>query len=327
MSSWSWANVFDESHHGRLAAVAAVVNADHPNRSDERADELAAVAGADVLVTCWGAPHVSDAVVAEAPSLRLLAHAAGTVKGLLGDAGWARGIVVTSAAGENAKPVAEYTVAAIVMANKRAFLARDVYRTTRRWPPLTDELPVPGNRAKVVGVIGASRVGRLVLDLLRSYELETWVSDPMLDEAGAAALGARLVDLDELMAGADVVSLHAPLLPSTVGLIDARRLSLMKEGGVFVNTARGAIVDGDVLVDEVASGRITAVIDTTDPEPLPEGHPLLDLPGAFVTPHLAGSTGTELTRLADAAVEEVERFADGRPPRSQVTAADLPFIA
>lgn len=327
MSSWSWRNVFDDGHREALAEVCDVVNPDSPARSWDDVDTLASLRSADVLVTGWGAPALGPVQLQEAPSLRLVAHAAGTVKGMLDPAVWEHGITVVTAAGENARPVAEYAVAVAVLANKVAFLSRESYRTHRRWPPFPEPAPVPGNRAKVVGVIGASRVGRLVLDLLRPYELEAWVSDPLLDDAGAAALGARLVGLDELLTGADVVSLHAPLLPETVGMIDARRLALLKDGAVFVNTARGAIVDGDALVAELRGGRISAVIDTTDPEPLPPDHELFDLPNAFVTPHLAGSTGTELGRLADAAVDEVRRYVAGEPPLRQVTAADLPWIA
>lgn len=327
MSRWSWGAVFDERHRARLAACADLLHDGRPLRS--AADAAVVLPSADVVVTGWGAVPLDDELLAVAPDVQLVAHAAGSVKGLVGPAGWDRGITVTSAADENARPVAEYTLAAVLLAGKRAFTARDAYRASGKWPSVAEGLPVPGNRGKVLGVIGASRVGRAVLELVRrgGFELEAWVADPYLDEAGAAELGARLVDLDELVAGADVVSLHAPLLPETTGLIDARRLALLKDGAVFVNTARGAIVDGDALVAELATGRISAVIDTTDPEPLPAGHPLLGLDHAFVTPHLAGSTGTELGRLADAAIGEVERFAAGLPPRSPVTATDLPRIA
>lgn len=327
MSEWSWRNVFGLEDRARLAACCKLLNPDRPLTSFDGDAADAIIRDAHVLVTGWGAPHLAANVLGAAPLLQLVAHAAGTVKGVLAPEVWQRGIIVTNAAQENARPVAEYTVAMVVLANKNALLARDAYRQHRHLGPFPEPMPVPGNRSKVVGVIGASRVGRIVLELLRAYELETWVSDPLLDEGGATVLGARLVELDDLMAGADVVSLHAPLLPTTVKMIDARRLSLLKAGAVLVNTARGAIIDPDALTAELRSGRISAVIDTTDPEPLPPDHPLFDLPNAFVTPHLAGSVGTEMARLAGAAVHEVERFCRGHPPLRQVTASDLEVMA
>jgi phosphoglycerate dehydrogenase-like enzyme len=101
----------------------------------------------------------------------------------------------------------------------------------------------------------------------------------------------------------------------------------MKDGATLVNTARGAIVDTDALVEELQSGRISAVLDVTDPEPLPEGHPLRSLPNVFLTPHIAGAQGRELRRLADLAIAEVERFAAGEPPLHPVRETDLDRIA
>jgi phosphoglycerate dehydrogenase-like enzyme len=137
-----------------------------------------------------------------------------------------------------------------------------------------------------------------------------------VDAAEAAALGATLVDLDTLVATSDVVSLHAPSLPETRHLIDARRLALMPDGAVLVNTARGALVDTDALVAECAAGRLSAVLDVTEPEPLPVGHPLFGLPSVLVTPHVAGAQGNE-----------IERLVQGEPLRGLVRAEDLPRIA
>jgi phosphoglycerate dehydrogenase-like enzyme len=181
---------------------------------------------------------------------------------------------------------------------------------------------------KRVGLVGASHVGRLVIERLAPYDLSLAVYDPYLSAADAAALGVELVaDLDELCAGVDVLSLHAPDVEATKGMIGARQLSLLRDGATFINTARPALVDTRALEAELRSGRIAAILDVTDPEPLPVDHELLRLPNVFVTPHVAGAAGTELTRLADLAVEEVERHVAGLPPRYPVTAADLDRIA
>jgi phosphoglycerate dehydrogenase-like enzyme len=150
-----------------------------------------------------------------------------------------------------------------------------------------------------------------VLELLRPFDFEVLLADPHVEADEAARLGARLVGLDALMAGADIVSVHAPDLPETRRLVNAERLAAMKDGAVLVNTARGSLVDTDALVAELATGRISAILDVTDPEPLPTDSPLFDLPNLFLTPHVAGSQGNELARMGRFIVEEAERLAAG----------------
>ncbi|MET1006197.1 MAG: NAD(P)-dependent oxidoreductase, partial [Propionibacteriaceae bacterium] len=137
----------------------------------------------------------------------------------------------------------------------------------------------------------------------------------------------RLVELDELMAVSDVVSLHAPVLPSTLGMIGAAQLARMKDGATFVNTARGRLVDHSALRAELTNGRISAVLDVTDPEPLPADDPMFSLPNVQLTPHIAGSMGTELYRMTALALDEIEHFAAEQPPRYPVTRADLDRMA
>jgi phosphoglycerate dehydrogenase-like enzyme len=223
--------------------------------------------------------------------------------------------------------VAEYTLAAILFSNKKIFRLRDRYREVRGlrfWP---NEAPGLGNHRKTVGIVGASHIGRRVLTLLRPFDLDALVFDPFLDAAGAAALGATDVPLDELLVRSDVVSLHAPSLPETRHLLDARRLALMRDGATLVNTARGALVETEALVRELVSGRIDAVLDTTEPEILPAESPLYTLPNVFLTPHVAGSLGSETRRMAVLAVEEIERFARGEPLLHGLRADDLARVA
>jgi phosphoglycerate dehydrogenase-like enzyme len=278
----------------------------------------------EVLLTGWGCPRIDATALDQMPALRLVAHAAGTVKGHVDPVCWERRIVVTTAATANAVPVAEFTVAQIVLANKGVAAAASAYRRDRARP-----LPSPlvGNYERTVGIIGASTIGRLVLERLKSYDLDVVVSDPTIGPAEAVRLGARLVALDELMAVSDVVSLHAPVLPSTIGMIGAAQLARMRDGATFVNTARGVLVDHDALRAELVSGRISAVLDVTDPEPLAPEDVLFELPNVQLTPHVAGSLGTELRRMTALAIEEVERFAAGRPPGHPVSREDLERMA
>jgi phosphoglycerate dehydrogenase-like enzyme len=289
----------------------------------DQADEV--LAATDVLLGHWGCARLDGPLLDRAPRLRMLAYAAGTVRYVVTPDAFVRLDRITSGAAANAVPVAEYTVAAILWANKGAFLERERSRgvevpTTRRRHPV-------GNWAKRIGLVGASHVGRAVIELLAPYRCEVVIADPFLDDASASSLGVRRVDLDELVATSDIVSLHAPALPSTERMVGAAQLVSMIDGATLINTARGALVDHDALAAELATGRISAVLDVTDPEPLPTYHPLLALPNCVVTPHLAGSQGTELSRLAELVIDEITRFAAGDPARYPVVAGDLERVA
>ncbi|MGZ0145943.1 hydroxyacid dehydrogenase [Kribbella sp. WER1] len=284
-----------------------------------------ALASTDILITGWGCPRIDAGVLADAPRLTAVLHAAGSVKGHVGPEVWERGIAVSSAAAANAVPVAEFTVGAIRLAGKKAFQLAARYRDSGHEDHTLD--PAMGNVGRTVGIVGASRIGRLVLQMLAGSPYRLLVSDPFLSPDGAAGLGAELVELETLLGCSDIVSLHAPALPETRHLLDGRRLSSMRDGAVLVNTARGSLVDTDALAAECAQGRLYAVLDVTDPEPLPPHHPLLALPNVQVTPHVAGAMGSEIRLLGEYVAGEVERLVRGEPLAGRITAGDLPQIA
>jgi phosphoglycerate dehydrogenase-like enzyme len=235
-------------------------------------------------------------------------------------------VKVSSAVTGNALPVAEYTLAMILLVGKDAFDHRERFRRTHTYPGPA-ETAATGNLGRRVGVIGASRVGRRLLELLRPFDLTVLLHDPYVSPAEAAALGAESLSLEELLRHSDIVSLHAPDIPETHHMLDRGRLALVRDGGVLINTARGALVDHEALADELVSGRLSAVLDVTDPEPLPAGSPLYNLPNVFLTPHIAGSLGNELERLGRIVVEELERLVAGAPPAHEVLRADLARVA
>jgi phosphoglycerate dehydrogenase-like enzyme len=283
----------------------------------------------EVVVGSWGCTVLDDALLARMPKLRLLAYAAGTVKMTVTPATWEHGIAVSSAAAANAVPVAEFTFAAIVLIAKDVFRIRDRHREVRGREPVEGAGPTGsvGTRGLRVGVIGASTIGRLVIERLHTLEVEVAVSDPYLDAVAAAALGVEAMALDDLFSWADVVTVHAPELPSTRHLVNAERLARMHDGAWLVNTARGSLVDTQALTRECVSGRLCAFLDTPDPEPLPAESPMYDLPNVVLTPHIAGSLGSEVARMGDLAVAEVRRFLAGEPLHHEVRAEDLARIA
>lgn len=305
------AQLLAEGALDRLADVAAVDTARFV--SDFSDADPAALADTEVLFTHWGAPLLTADAVRAMPRLRAVIHAAGSVKHHVTEAVWERGIAVSTAAGANALPVAEFTLAAILFTGKRILDSARVYREARDQVPLLPYFAGHGNHRRTVGVVGASRIGRRVLQLLRPFDFEVLLYDPYVEAAEAETLGARRVDLDELVRRSSVVSIHAPQLPETQHMFDRRRLGLLRDGATLINTARGSLVDTDALTEELLAGRIHAVLDVTEPEVLPPGSPLYTLPNVLLTPHIAGSLGNELVRMAHWATDEVERYAEGRP--------------
>jgi len=298
----------------KLLDVTPLRSFDHPDLGDT-----------EVLLTSWGCPPIDGFALARMPKLRAVIHAGGSVKGHVTERCFERGIAVSSAAAANALPVAEFTVAAILFANKRVFTIARRYRRERAAIAWDEEYPRFGNLDRRVGLVGASRIGRRVMELLAPFDLEVVFFDPTLDDDHG--LPATRVSLDALIATSDVVSLHAPAIPETRHLMDASRLAAMKDGATLVNTARGALVDQDALVAELARGRIDAIIDTTDPFVLPKDSPLYDLDNVFLTPHIAGSLGPEKTRMMDMALDELERFCNGEPFAHEVRRERLRELA
>ncbi|MEB8342890.1 hydroxyacid dehydrogenase [Streptomyces endophyticus] len=290
-----------------------------------RAKEV--LADVEVLVTGWGCPPLDADVLAAAPALKAVVHSAGSVRGHVTDACWERGIAVSSAAAANALPVAEYTLAMILLHGKHVLeRARDFRRERERGDWLLTSHEV-GNYRRTVGILSASLIGRRVIELLRPFDFEVLLHDPYVSDEEAKELGAEPVTLPELFTRSDLLSVHTPLLPTTTGLVSRELLSSMRPGATLINTARGAVVDQDALTDVVRAGRVRAVLDVTDPEVLPADHPLWNCPNALITPHLAGSQGAEWQRLADTAVGEVTRWAAGDGFAHPVRRERLAFLA
>ncbi|MDQ2846570.1 MAG: hydroxyacid dehydrogenase [Actinomycetota bacterium] len=321
MDSTTFSRVFPERAIDRLRGIANL--GAEPLIGSLTADTAAArLSTVDILVTGWGSPRIDGSVLELAPRLTAIVHAGGSVKGHLDPVCWHRGISVSSAVAANAIPVAEYTAAMIVLANKQVLPIIAANLASRQQVDGASLFPAMGNYRKRVGIVGASRIGRLVIGALAGTDLELVVADPYLTAEQAKALGAGLLPLDELVSSSDVVSIHAPDLPETHHLLDARRIALLRPGATVINTARAALIDTPALIGRLRGGDIFAILDLVDPDPLPADSELWELPTVVLTPHLAGSMGTELERLADTAIDEVARIAAGEPLLHAV-AADL----
>lgn len=319
--------LFTTADRQRIEAAVRLVQACPINNPGEPgvSDRLAEV---ELLITGWGAPRLDRSSLDLMPELTAMVHAAGTIKSFVDTELFERGVAVSTAAEANAGPVAEYTLAMIILGLKRTmrFAAQldtpgTPYREIGQVPPV-------GINRPVIGVVGASRVGRKVIHLLdQVLDVRILLCDPYLSGADADLLGAQLVDLDTLCSASNVITLHAPNTPDTRRMIGPGQFARMTDGAILINTARGALVDTGALEREAIEGRIDAFLDVTDPEPVAEDSPLRRLPNVFLTPHIAGALGEEVFRLGRHAVEEIERFAAGLPFRDPVHYADLVRIA
>lgn len=323
IAHWPGMELFDEADHDHLRALGTLLNTEPIGAWDDEADSV--LAEAEVIIGHWGCPPLDAAMLDRAPRLGLFAYAAGTVKMTLTDAVWDRGIRVTSGANANAEPVAEFTLAAILFANKGVLWRRGPADYSamsamgdRQW----------GNYGRIIGIVGASLVGRRVIELLRPFpHLKVAIYDPYVTNDEAASLGVAKLGLDDLCACADVLSIHAPALPETMGMIGPAQLSALPDGATVINTARGPLIDHEALLAHLTSGRLYSILDVTDPEPLPADSPLLELPNVWLSPHLAGSQGSELARMTDFVIEEIRRWSAGEPALNEVTKDRLATMA
>lgn len=320
----------DQFDATRLERLAGLVELGAPAWTDSLADpEIASLLPeVEVLLTSWGVPRLDSEALDRMPRLRAIFHCAGTVRSFVTDELWQRGILVTTGAEANAIPVAEFTFASIVLAGKKAQVLANASRVSREdWSYSTAHGEL-GNIGRTIGVVGFSRIGRRVVELVQQLQDVTClVADPYADPAAVAAAGARLVTLEELIPASDVVTIHAPALPETRHMIGAAQLAAMKDHATLINTARGSLVDTQALESACAAGRIYAILDVTEPEPLPAGSVLYDLPNVVITPHIAGSLGTETRRMSDVAISELERYLAGKDLTAEVLAEHLDLIA
>ena len=309
----------------RLAARVIANETDQPWSTHELVAQLeGSVAG---LITSWGSPPVDAEVLDAAPNLQIIGHAAGTVKRLLDREVWARGVRVTHAAATIAEAVAEYTLTAILAGLRRlpAYNAR-----LHAGGPWRDDAEAQWGRSlygKRVGIVAASQVGRRVIPLVLAFTRDVVVYDPYLTEQAAGELNVVSLELDELMATSDVVTLHAPILPATRHMIDRAQLDRMKPGALLVNSARAWLVEEQALLEVLQTGAIAAVLDVFDDEPLPPDSAFRAIDNVILTPHIAGKTSDTHHRLLQTVVEDFERHFSDRPLAHEVLAADLDRLA
>ena len=268
---------------------------------------------------------MDDTFLQAAPRLKAVFYAGGSVRYLVTNALWRRGVRVTSALSLNAIPVSEYTASVILLGLKRFW---HYAQQTREQRNFQNGGPVAGAYRSTVGLISYGSIARLVRQRLVDSDVRVLVYDPFLTEAQARRDRVELASLDEVFSSSNAVSLHAPLRGETTGLIRGHHFEQMKPGAVFVNTARGEIVNEPEMIDCLRRRPdLQAVLDVTAPEPPSPDSPLYQLTNVVLTPHIAGSLVAECQRMGHAMVDEFERFLRGAPLQWELTADMVAVMA
>ncbi|GEM03073.1 glycerate dehydrogenase [Halolactibacillus miurensis] len=275
-------------------------------------DHLPLLQDVSIIFSGWGAPVFSAEVLDYLPQLTAIFYAAGSVKQIM-SRDLLKGITVSTANTINARPVAEFTLSQILFSLKNGFRLQQSLRETKQFSNGI-MLDIKGIYNQTIGIIGFSTIGKMVCEHLQNFDVDLIVYDPYLAPEMLSAYSATPVDLDTLFQTADVISLHAPLLPSTVKMIKREHFKQMKEHATFINTARGAIIDEAALIDVMGKRPdLTSLLDVTDPEPPETTSALYTLPNVLLTPHIAGSVGQEKFRLGQAMVDEFMRYQANEP--------------
>ncbi len=281
-------------------------------------DEVVALTGDAELLVTHLAP-LSAGIMERLPALRFVAVSRGGPVNIDMNAARDRGILVVNTPGRNASAVAEFAIGAIIAetrnitrghdALRQGHWRGDLYRADRTGRELSE---------MTIGVIGYGQIGTRVVRLLKAFGCRILVADPYVQLSAADRNdGVEHVNLDRLLAEADVVTLHPRVTTETTRMIDAAALARMKTGATLINTARGPLVDYDALYEALASGHLGgAMLETFSVEPVPSDWPLLALPNVTLTPHIAGSSLKTVTYAASLAAEEVRRYLAGEPPRN-----------
>jgi phosphoglycerate dehydrogenase-like enzyme len=280
---------------------------------------------ADIAVTSWGNTTMTSELLDCAPNLKLVAHAAGSVKSIASDELYERGILISSCARVLSYGVSETALGYTITA------AKDFYHlnnniTNGNW--IEDYSTVTELFDITVGVVSCGFAGSHYIELLQNFDVNVIAYDPYKDSEAIASLGARKVELEELIKNSDIISLHAPSLDSTHHMINENTLAMMKENAILINTARGSLIDEDALYRHMTKGKLKyACLDVTDPEPPAEDNPLRTLPNCIMTPHIAGQANNGKQKIGVHVYNEITRLLEGKPLQDSITKEMLATIA
>lgn len=312
-------DVYGQGRRERAASLTELYpHVVHAGNFDRHAAKLAEI---EVIFATWGMIRFEERHFRAMPKLKAVFYAAGNVKAFA-EPLIQRGLILVSAWEANAIPVAEMCLSQILLS------LRGYFRSVRRYREIkthdAKKFPRSGVNGETVGMIGMGKIGARLTRLLKDYPLKIIAHDPFLTAERAAALGVERVPLDQVFQRALVVCNHIPDLPTTKGVLKGEHFLALRDGATFINTGRGAqVVENDLADVLQARPDLTALVDVTWPEPPPADSKLWSLPNLIISPHIGGTVGDEVVRLADLVIAEFESWATGKKLKQQVTAEVL----
>jgi phosphoglycerate dehydrogenase-like enzyme len=268
------------------------------------------IRGVDVLFG-WGAPRVDADVLAHADRLKVHAHTGGTVASVVSKEEYERGIAVLSGNDIYAKSVAEGCLMYTLMGLRRAEAYVNAVREGG-WRPQRDMNT--GLIGKKIGLVGYGAIARYYAELLQWFDVDLLVYSKYITDEETQRIGARRATLEQIFADCDIISLHSALNEENRGMITAPLLSSIREGALFVNTARAGLVDEEALLAELRTGRFQAVLDVYPVEPLPSDHSFRSLENALLFSHIAGPTFDMREKVVLDLLADVLRLEQGESP-------------
>lgn len=318
--------VYDKNTVGELSRLTEIGEKIYTKEDVLR--EPSMFADVEFIFSTWGMPEFEKNEIKKLlPSLKCVFYGAGTVQK------FARpflncGVKIFSAWAANAVPVAEMTVAQIILSNKGYFLTHRLYHEKGNRAARDAFKKCNGNYGETVGIIGAGMIGKLVIQMIKQYNLKVIVFDPFLSDEKADELGVEKCELNELFERGFVVSNHLANNAQTQGMLCYDHFRRMRENAVFINTGRGAqVVEQDLVRVLRERPDLTALLDVTYPEPPVDGHPFYTLPNCLLTPHIAGSAGDEVARMGEYMLDECKTYLAGDPCKYEVSLKMLETMA
>lgn len=280
-------------------------------------DIIKAIEGAEIAITAWGNNMLTKEALDAAPDLKMIIHAGGSVKPIMCEEVWERGIRVVGSQKAIGMGVAETALGLTVSASKNIFALNDGLHNGVKWAEGKEN--IRELYELTVGVISGGWVGRHYIKLLSNFDVDILLYDPFVTEEACERMGCRKADLETLLSSSDIISVHAPSLPETYHMFNADTLKLMKKEAVLINTSRGSLIDEDALYDHMIAGNLKyACLDVFEKEPLSLDSKLRTVPNIILTPHLAGLSQNGRRRIGAHVAEEIERYLNGEDPLCEI---------
>jgi len=282
----------------------------------------------EYIFSTWSMPGGGEIKLVDyLPNLKAVFYAAGSVRYFANEY-FEKNVRIFSAYAANAIPVAEFTVGQILLASKGYFQSSVLAKAGDYKTAGEISHARVGNYGANIGIIGAGMIGRKVIELLKPYKLNVKVYDVFMTEEQAEVMGVKKCSLEEIFASCHIVSNHLANVPATVGILKKEHFASMMPYATFINTGRGAQVEEDGMIEVLEERKdLCALLDVTISEPPVEGSKFFTLENVFLSPHIAGSQGWEVRRMAELVIDEFENYLNGRPTPYEITPEKLAKMA